>query len=476
MEARQKLKYLLAISISLLITMSCQKDDDPLSNLTGFTSFGFKDEIIKSHPFTIDEASFVIKNNDSLPYQFDASSLIAKFSIISGSTVTVGGVAQTSGTSVNNFTNNVTYKVVAEDGIVTKDYNVKLNIAKLNPEAVQWNRKTPEAFDKTFQTQEYFYLNSKHWVIIGKKFRHFGDNPAESKLYSSSDGISWSEETPMGDFPVGFSHNIVVRSNKAYVMGVITPKDKWGMPAPSLESNIFTTEDGITWTKIEEALDESRILSPIFNLRNNIYVFGGNLQSSFGGFNGSRRLGAPFFSPAKISPSTLISTDGVTFTATDYSEEIVKRTLSAGYVYNDKMYVAGGLNLLGHPLSDVWSSTDGIMWTPVSDEGFVPRIKASTVVYDNKVWMFGGQLADGTCTNEVLVSEDGGVVWSPINSDQALPQDFTPRCNADITVDANGIIWIVGGETTIVTTDADGNRDIETEILADIWTGKLNKL
>lgn len=479
MKAKQKLKKLLLLLIlpMLVLTTSCSKDDGPsLNNLSGILTFSFTDPVIKDFPFEVDNVNYVIKNTDSLPYQFDTSSLTAMFTVIPGSTVTVGGTIQTSGTTVNNFSNDVTYVVTSEDGSDVKNYRVKLNVAQLNPEGLQWKQKSPNAFDSTFETQEYFYLNGKHWVILGKKFQHFVNNP-EAKLYSSADGASWVEETPSGDFPIGFDHNVVVHDNVAYVVGVVTGVDTWGAMQPNIEKHLYSTTDGITWIKTEDALDVSRILTSAFTLNNGIYVFGGNKQGGFGSFLGSKASDAPYFPAGGIVETTLFSANGSSFAPTAaYTEDMPKRTLTAGYVVDDKMYIAGGLDALGHPLNDVWSSSDGVNWTEVSNGGFSARIKASTVAYAGKIYMFGGQLADGTCATETLVSSDNGITWEVVDQDQALPDNFKARCNADAWVDADGYLWIVGGQEVVSVTHNDEGMitDIEYKTLTDVWSGKLN--
>ncbi len=135
------------------------------------------------------------------------------------------------------------------------------------------------------------------------------------------------------------------------------------------------------------------------------------------------------------------------------------------------MHSVGGLGADGVPLNDIWSSTDGVSWTFVSDGAFSARMKTSVVAYDDKLWMFGGALDDGTCTSEILTSEDGGVTWNAVEVFQELPDTFTPRCNSNIFVDPQGNIFIIGGQTTEV---VDGKAVFTT--LTDVWSGKLNKL
>ena len=57
-----------------------------------------------------------------------------------------------------------------------------------------------------------------------------------------------------------------------------------------------------------------------------------------------------------------------------------------------------------------------------------------------------------------------------------LPENFTPRCSADISVDENGNLCIIGGQKTSVSTDSENNVLIEYTTLTDVWFGKLNKL
>lgn len=481
MKTKQKFKKLLLLLVlpMLVLTTSCSTDDGPnLNDLSGILTFGFTDPVIKDFPFEVDNINYVIKNTDSLPYQFDVSSLTAKFTVVTGSTVTVGGTEQISGETVNDFSNDVTYVVTSEDGSDTKNYRVELNVAQLNPDGLKWGQKSPNAFDPTFDTQEYFYLNGRHWVILGKTFAHFVSNP-EAKLYSSEDGSSWVEETPSGDFPLGFNHNVVVHDNVAYVVGVITGVDKWGALQPNIEKHLYKTEDGVNWAKTEDALDESRILTTAFNLNNEIYVFGGNKQGGFGSFIGAKDSDAPYYPAGGINETTLFSANGTSFAPTaPYTENMPKRTLTAGYIADDKMFIAGGLDALGYPLNDVWSSSDGVSWTEVSNGGFSARIKASTVAYAGKIYMFGGQLADGTCAVETLVSSDNGVTWEVIDQDQALPDNFKARCNADVRVDADGNLWIVGGQEVVSVSYTDeGKIDaIEYKTLTDVWSGKLNSI
>jgi hypothetical protein len=63
----------------------------------------------------------------AVPYGMSLRTLVAAFSI-TGASVTVGGTPQVSGVTVNDFTNPITYRVVAADSS-TKDYIVTVTVA-----------------------------------------------------------------------------------------------------------------------------------------------------------------------------------------------------------------------------------------------------------------------------------------------------------------------------------------------------------
>ncbi|WP_077400694.1 DUF6242 domain-containing protein [Cellulophaga omnivescoria] len=481
MIAKQKLKYInLLFLFSILILSGCTEDDDIFQDdLTGFIQFGFSNESIKGYSFGIDNSTYIIENTDILPYQFDVSSLTATFVAIKGTTVTVDGVEQISGVTANDFSNEITYTLTAKDGVSKRTYTVKANVSLVNPDEVQWNQLSPNAFDVDYESQEYFKLNGKHFLITGKEGK-FG----ESKLYSSVGGENWTEETPIGDFPIGSNHNIVVRNGIAYVVGFAELKDPYGLGIPAyyqkaLTFDLYTTSDGTSWNKIEEALaipgtwgpsSIASINTSSFIVENIIYSIGGN-TAVFGTLNGYKP-DAVYVPAAAISSVTLKSLDDVTFDTTGiYTVDMPRRTHSASFTVDGRMYILGGLDLNGVPLSDVWSSDDGVNWTLVSEDAFSPRFKASIVTYDNKLWMFGGATSDGTCTSEILVSEDTGVTWEKAKTFQQLPDSFTARCNANIVVDHQGNILIIGGQTTSI---IDGKAQYTT--LTDVWSGKLNKL
>lgn len=88
-------------------------------------------------------------------------------------------------------------------------------------------------------------------------------------------------------------------------------------------------------------------------------------------------------------------------------------------VFDEKIWFFGGLGPTG-TLNDVWSSSDGIHWQQAPDRApWTPRGGGYSVVFDNKLWIFGGKTGR---------EEDGfsGDVWYMVPSSAAPNNSFSP--------------------------------------------------
>lgn len=84
-------------------------------------SFGFQGVEDET---TIDHDSLIIKS--MLPFGTSINNLVAEFTVSESAIVKVDGSTQTSGSTANNFLQNVEYDIVAEDGSV-KTYDVQIS-------------------------------------------------------------------------------------------------------------------------------------------------------------------------------------------------------------------------------------------------------------------------------------------------------------------------------------------------------------
>ena len=92
------------------------------SNANEILSFGFVNPAVKAQ---ITGSNIFV----TLPYGTDLTKLLADFQLSDKATVTVNGIEQVSGTTVNNFSNSLVYVVTAEDG-TTQSYTVFVSLTK----------------------------------------------------------------------------------------------------------------------------------------------------------------------------------------------------------------------------------------------------------------------------------------------------------------------------------------------------------
>lgn len=142
-------------------------------------------------------------------------------------------------------------------------------------------------------------------------------------------------------------------------------------------------------------------------------------------------------SNASINNSTL------GWTQSSASVTLGPRTAHASVVYNNAMWIIGGLSIVGGSgtglYNDTWYSSNGSNWTQgTANAAFSARYLHSCVVYNNTMWVIAG-VASGVTQNDVWSSTDG-VNWNLITSNAA----FSPREGQSVVV-YNGKMWLIGG-------------------------------
>lgn len=142
------------------------------------------------------------------------------------------------------------------------------------------------------------------------------------------------------------------------------------------------------------------------------------------------------------------STDGANWTLKATAPWESRHTFGS-LVYNNKLWVVGGDQLQNHFQNDVWNSADGVNWTQVTAS--VPwdeRMTHICCVFNNKLWVMGGQKIVGwnntidTTFNDVWNSTDG-VNWTQVTSQAA----WSPRGQIGGNIVFNNKMWIIGGGT-----------------------------
>lgn len=162
-----------------------------------------------------------------------------------------------------------------------------------------------------------------------------------------------------------------------------------------------------------------------------------------------------------IGRSAVASESTYRWTNVTMRADFAPRDGAGALVYRDRMWLIGGWNSRNEsyfPLdcvNDVWSSADGAAWVmergnTFGRRGFNPdrdwegRHTAGYVVYQDKMWIVGGDPLQGHYQNDVWNSSDGKN-WAHVNKGQPAP--WGPRV-LHYTLAFQNKIWVMGGQTT----------------------------
>ncbi len=158
------------------------------------------------------------------------------------------------------------------------------------------------------------------------------------------------------------------------------------------------------------------------------------------------------------------SADGRSWKRVAEAAPWIHSDLSMSATFQDRMWMMGGWyngRLPGHSASSmVWSSTDGVDWTKVTDNaGWTPRLAAAIVVFKDRMWILGGSenyyFGDETSLRNDVWSTANGRDWEQMTDDAG----WAPRAYHQATV-LNDRIYVFGG----------GNYVPEYAAHNDVWS------
>jgi len=138
------------------------------------------------------------------------------------------------------------------------------------------------------------------------------------------------------------------------------------------------------------------------------------------------------------SNNNYLSTSSGAWSLANVAAEWSGRTYHSSVVFNNKIWVMGGVDGYGAK-NDVWYSSDGINWTQATDNaGWSPRFGQASVVFNNMMWVIGGYDYSSSF-NDVWYSTDG-VSWNQVTGSTG----WAPRFGHTAIVFDNKM-WILGG-------------------------------
>ena len=264
------------------------------------------------------------------------------------------------------------------------------------------------------------------WVIGGRR------NVATTTTHYSADGINWTIK--LGSFFAREGHSSVVHSfdSKNYIF-ILGGKNSGGIKNRIYRSKLNPTVIG--WTLMNNlSTEEERYAHSSVVFDGKIWMLGGKAG------NGNKN---------DVYSGSLSSSTNLDFTKVKANNNTgwSARSEHTSVVFNDKIWVLGGND--GSNKDDVWSSTDGITWTRVTEHAaWSARSEHTSVVFDGKIWVLGGKTNNGN-ENDVWYSADGKN-WGEVTTTSTTWS--ARRQHTSVVFD--GKIWVLGGN------DGSNKRDV----------------
>lgn len=244
----------------------------------------------------------------------------------------------------------------------TVEYKSQKNIRdypdfpQFKPVKLKFKRLTKESKMGKFYANKIVEFNGRLWSVGG--YLHGTSYPdRSSEVWSSTDGSNWGLVSN-GQFDGRRGHSLTVFDGKMWLIG--------GHGNSGFLSDVWFSSDGVQWTLATNTPAFGQIVghsTTVFN--NKLVVFTiNNVWQSSDGINWE-----------------LMAED--IFTSRFYSELTV---------FNDKLYLIGGLNGSEAFYNEIWQSTNGTDWSqvPITSPIFKGMLWFSTANYKHKLWVIGG--------------------------------------------------------------------------------------
>ena len=250
-------------------------------------------------------------------------------------------------------------------------------------------------------------------------------------------GVIWTNVTGAAAFPARIDHTSVVFDDKMWVIGGFngTVINDVGI----YSNDVWYSTNGADWTQATP----SAAFSPRVYHTSVVFDDGsGKKMWVIGGVDNKDNYYHDVWS----------SMDGVTWIQATDNAAFSPRAYHTSVVFDNKMWVIGGVDIQGTYLTDIWYSTNGAEWTrATAAAAFPPRAFHTSEVFDSKMWVIGGDDIGGTYYNDAWFSKDG-VTWTEAPA-SVPPGQMLPARSYHTSVVFDNKMWVIGGDSGTITND-----------------------
>jgi len=429
---------------------------------------------LDSVKFTIDQVNGKIYNMDSMKYgtvidykvivdiEFDNPYGVSKMIFIEQVT---GDTVQTVTDSVD-FSAPVMIIVTAYDGVTTKTYEAKLNVHQVNPDTLVWEKYAEILPGKTFQDMKVLPFNDAYYmyVVENEAYQLYWTDVQDLVDWKKLDLSGFPEQAKLSQM-TQFADELVVLSE---------------------EGVLYYSDDGRVWTPHELDLAVRAVLGYLpestISGRNDVLC-------CIAGIDGAMC----YISIDKQGNITQGKAIAENFPLSGFGQFHYET------MYYPRLVIASGRDANDNVSDKAWATMDGHTWALLSYPltTFSSREAATVFHYDNCFFVMGGLDASGKALKDINYSKDHGISWlntyivkvyQDENEDDAgiiyeydegedlyyyyderayypMDKEYAARGFSSVFVDRNDYIWLFGGRATN-----------ETNVLNEIWRGRINRL
>jgi leucine-zipper-like transcriptional regulator 1 len=265
-------------------------------------------------------------------------------------------------------------------------------------------------------------FDKRIWILGG-----ISKDGRSNEIVYTYDGTVWVSTNSSEHWSPRDEHTSIVFQNKIWVMG--------GYDGDRSTNDVWYSSDGINWTNANVSDHWSpRYSHQTVVFENKIWVLGG--------YGNSNRN------------DIWNSADGINWTEVDVSDHWSPRSSHRAIVFNEKLWVMGAFQDKEIPKNDIWYSPDGANWSnAVISNHWPPRYDHTIEIFDNRMWVIGGsdhhsgQFMNNMLKNDVWYSTDG-VSWTELEDSE----HWSPRfAHASVVFDDK--IWVIGGNDSKILKD-----------------------
>lgn len=212
---------------------------------------------------------------------------------------------------------------------------------------------------------EYVFFHNRLWALGGMVY---DSNTFLNEIWSSSDGKTWTKMVEHAAWSPRKGQAVVAFNNKLWLMGGAIHVDEDRTP-DKFVNDVWSSADGIRWTKIGEAPWDPRDHPRVLVFRNALWMIGGQGHSDI-----------------------WRTDDGSSWVKVKAESPWKDRYDYGAMSFNNLLWVYGGETALHDAYHDVWFSADGLHWQLQADDaGWSPRSGGSSAVFREKLWLYGGK-------------------------------------------------------------------------------------